>query len=58
MEELNIKLMPFKDDVMAFAKLNPTDRIQHLVCEAKNEVRKVLKPKMKREKNGEKSSQV
>ena len=33
--------MPFKDDVTAFAKLEPTDRVQHVVCEAKNEVRKV-----------------
>ena len=36
----------FKDDVTAVAKLNPTDRVQHVVCEAKNEVRKVLKSEM------------
>ena len=36
-----IILMPFKDGVTAFAKLEPTDRVQHVVCEAKNEVRKV-----------------
>ena len=35
--------MPFKDDVTAFAKLEPTDRVQHVVCEAKNEVRKRTK---------------
>ena len=28
----------FQDDVTAFAKLDPTDRVQHVVCEAKNEV--------------------
>ena len=33
----------FKDDVTAFAKLEPTDRVQHVVCEARNEVRKVTK---------------
>jgi len=30
-----------EDDVTAFAKLNPTDRVQHVVCEAKNEVTSV-----------------
>ena len=33
---LNLAL---KDDVTTFAKLEPTNRIQHVVCEAKNEVR-------------------
>ena len=43
---LNLAL---KDDVTTFAKLEPTNRIQHVVCEAKNEVRKpsALKKKMK-----------
>jgi len=30
-----------EDDVTAFAKLEPTDRVQHVVCEARNEVTSV-----------------
>ena len=34
-----ISNLALKDDVTTFAKLEPTNRIQHVVCEAKNEVR-------------------
>ena len=34
--------LPLKDDVTTFATLEPTNRIQHVVCEAKNEVRHPL----------------
>lgn len=42
-EELEAELIEGQeeDDVTAFAKLDPTDRVQHVVCEAKNEVTSV-----------------